>query len=342
MRQGDGTMLVVMNQQATQEEIDAVVAAIEAKGCTARPIPGGERVAIGILHNKGAMDSSYFRAMPGVKDAIAVTRPYKLVSREFQPRATRIQVGDATVGDGRLTLIAGPCAVESEEQALTIAWRVKKAGAHIFRGGAFKPRTSPYSFQGLGEKGLQILARVREETGLPVVTEALDHEVFDLVEAYSDVIQIGTRNMQNYSLLRRAGRSEKPVILKRGMAATIEEWLMAGEYILEAGNSQVILCERGVRTFAHHSRNTLDLSAVSVVRKESHLPVVVDPSHAAGRRDQVIPLSRAAVAVGAHGLVVEVHHDPDKALSDGPQSLYPEEFEALCRQIQAIFEVSVS
>jgi 3-deoxy-7-phosphoheptulonate synthase len=332
-------MLIVMNQQATQEEIDAVIAAIEAKGCKARPIPGGERTAIGILHNKGAMDASYFLAMAGVKDAIPVTRPYKLVSREFQPEGSIIQVGDVLIGNGHLTLIAGPCAVESEKQALTIARLVQKAGAQLFRGGAFKPRTSPYSFQGLGEKGLQILAKVREETGLPVVTEALDHDVFDLVEAYADVVQIGTRNMQNYSLLRRAGRSRKPVVLKRGMAATIEEWLMAAEYILEGGNTQVILCERGVRTFAHHSRNTLDLSAVSVVRKESHLPVIVDPSHAAGRRDQVIPLSRAAVAVGAHGLMVEVHHAPEAALSDGPQSLYPEQFELLCTQIRSISEV---
>ncbi|MDY6837460.1 MAG: 3-deoxy-7-phosphoheptulonate synthase [Thermodesulfobacteriota bacterium] len=332
-------MLVVMNQHATQEEIDAVIAAIEAKGCVARPIPGGERTAIGILRNKGAMDPSYFLAMPGVKDAIPVTRPYKLVSREFQPEGTVIKVGDVAIGNGYLTLVAGPCAVESEEQALTIARLVKKAGGQIFRGGAFKPRTSPYSFQGLGEKGLQILAKVREETGLPVVTEALDHEVFDLVEAYADIVQIGTRNMQNYSLLRRAGRSPKPVVLKRGMAATIEEWLMAAEYILEAGNTQVILCERGVRTFAHHSRNTLDLSAVSVILKESHLPVIVDPSHAAGRRDQVIPLSRASVAVGAHGLMVEVHHAPEEALSDGPQSLYPEQFELLCRQIRSISDV---
>ena len=332
-------MLVVMNQHATQEEIDAVIAAIEAKGCVARPIPGGERTAIGILRNKGAMDPSYFLAMPGVKDAIPVTRPYKLVSREFQPEGTVIKVGDVAIGNGYLTLVAGPCAVESEEKALTIARLVKKAGGQIFRGGAFKPRTSPYSFQGLGEKGLQILAKVREETGLPVVTEALDHEVFDLVEAYADIVQIGTRNMQNYSLLRRAGRSPKPVVLKRGMAATIEEWLMAAEYILEAGNTQVILCERGVRTFAHHSRNTLDLSAVSVILKESHLPVIVDPSHAAGRRDQVIPLSRASVAVGAHGLMVEVHHAPEEALSDGPQSLYPEQFELLCRQIRSVSDI---
>jgi 3-deoxy-7-phosphoheptulonate synthase len=335
----DKTMLVVMNQQATPEQIDGVIAAIEKKGYTARPIPGGQRVAIGVLNNKGAMDAAYFLGLPGVKDAIPVTKPYKLVSREFQPEDTVVRIGDVAVGNGHLVLIAGPCAVESEEQALTIARMVKKAGAHMFRGGAYKPRTSPYSFQGLGEEGLKILARVREETGLPVVTEALDHEVFDLVEHYADVVQIGARNMQNYSLLRRAGRSRKPVLLKRGLSATIEEWLMAAEYILDGGNGQVILCERGVRTFADHSRNTLDVSAMPVVSKESHLPIIVDPSHAAGRRDQVIPLSRAALAVGAHGLMVEVHHAPEQALSDGAQSLYPWQFEALCRQIQSMREI---
>ncbi len=329
-------MLVVMKQQATPEQIDAVVADIEKKGCTARPIPGGERVAIGVLHNKGALEASHFLAMPGVKDAIAVTKPYKLVSREFQPKDTIIKIGDVVIGGGHFNLIAGPCAVESEQQAITIARAVRSSGAHMFRGGAFKPRTSPYSFQGLGKEGLKILSRVREETGLPVVTEALDHEVFDIVEEYADVVQIGARNMQNYTLLRRAGRSKKPVLLKRGLSATIEEWLMAAEYILEGGNSEVILCERGVRTFAHHSRNTLDLSAILVVCKESHLPVIVDPSHATGRRDQVIPMSRAAVAAGVHGLMVEVHHAPDEALSDGPQSLYPEQFDSLCTQIESI------
>ena len=236
------------------------------------------------------------------------------------------------------TIIAGPCAVESEYQALTIAEHVQRSGAQLFRGGAFKPRTSPYSFQGLGEEGLKILAKVREKTGMPVVTEVMDMEQMDLVTEYADVIQIGTRNMQNFSLLRKAGRASKPVLLKRGMAATIDEWLMAAEYIMEGGNSQVILCERGVRTFVHHSRNTLDLSAVSVVAKESHLPIVVDPSHAAGLRDQVIPLSRAAVAVGAHGLVVEVHHAPEEALSDGAQSLYPDQFDKMCRQVRSIYK----
>lgn len=325
-----------MDQKATTEQVEAVSAAIEARGFKARPIPGGERVAIGVLHNDGPVDSNLFLGMPGVRDVIPVTKPYKLVSREFQPEDTTLKVGDVAIGNGHMTLIAGPCAIESKTQALTIARLIRKAGAHLFRGGAFKPRTSPYSFQGLGEEGLKILAEVRETTGMPVVTEVMDNEHFDLVEEYADVIQIGTRNMQNYSLLRRAGQAGKPVLLKRGMSATVDEWLMAAEYIIEGGNSQVILCERGVRTFVRHSRNTLDLSAIPVVRRESHLPVIVDPSHAAGRREQVIPLSRAAVAVGAHGLMVEVHHAPDEALSDGAQSLYPRQFEKLCRQVRSI------
>jgi len=332
-------MLIVMDKKATPEQVDNAVAAIEKKGYTARPIPGGERVAICVLHNHGPVEAGHFLALPGVKEAIPVTHPYKLVSRELKPEDTVIDVSGVAVGNGHLMMIAGPCAIESEEQALTTARLVRKAGARMFRGGAFKPRTSPYDFQGLGEEGLKILARVREETGMPVVTEAIDHEVFELVEAYADVIQIGARNMQNFSLLRRAGKASKPILLKRGIAATIEEWLMAAEYIMEGGNPRVILCERGVRTFAHHSRNTLDLSAIPVVRKESHLPVIVDPSHAAGRRDQVIPLSRAAVAVGCHGLMVEVHRAPEQALSDGAQSLYPEQYEDLFRQIEPIFNV---
>lgn len=330
-------MLIVMEQNATSEQIDAVVSSIENRGYTARPIPGGERVSIGILHNKGAVDASMFRGLPGVKEVIPVTRPYKLVSREFKREDSLVPVGEVVIGKGNFAMIAGPCAIESEAQAMATAQVVQEAGAQIFRGGAFKPRTSPYSFQGLGETGLKILAKIRRETGMPVVTEVMDFENFDLVEAYADMIQIGTRNMQNFSLLRRAGKSKKPVMLKRGMAATIDEWLMAAEYILEGGNTQVVLCERGVRTFVHHSRNTLDLSAVPFVRSESHLPVIVDPSHAAGRRDQVIPLSRAAVAVGADGLMVEVHHSPDDALSDGAQSLYPEQFKQLCENTQAIF-----
>jgi 3-deoxy-7-phosphoheptulonate synthase len=285
------------------------------------------------LNNKGPVDAALFISLPGVKEAVPITKPYKLVSRETKPEDTAIQIGESIIGKGHLTIIAGPCAVESREQAMTIAEHVKTAGAHLFRGGAFKPRTSPYSFQGLGEEGLKILAEVRERTGLPVVTEVMDFQTFDLVEHYADIVQIGTRNMQNFSLLKRAGESYRPILLKRGMAATIEEWLMAAEYIMAEGNHQVILCERGVRTFVHHSRNTLDLSAIPVVKKESHLPIVVDPSHAAGRRDQVLPLSRAAAAASAHGLMVEVHHQPELALSDGAQSLYPEQFAKLCKQV---------
>ena len=332
-------MLIVMNNTATQAQIDEVVAVVERNNCKARPIPGGDRVSIGVLHNKGPLDTGLFLGLPGVKDAIPVTRPYKLVSREFKPEDTIVSVGGVDIGNGHMTLIAGPCAVESEEQAMTIARHVKKAGASIFRGGAFKPRTSPYSFQGLGEEGLKILARVREETGMPIVTEVMDVQTFGLVEQYADIVQIGTRNMQNYSLLKRAGKSPRPVFLKRGMAATIDEWFMSAEYIMAGGNHNVILCERGVRTFVHHSRNTLDISAIPYVRHESHLPIIMDPSHAAGRRDQVIPLGRASVAGDAHGLMVEVHHKPEEALSDGAQSLYPEQFAKLCTQVKAIFHM---
>jgi 3-deoxy-7-phosphoheptulonate synthase len=332
-------MLVVMDTTATQEQIDKVVRVIEAKGMTARPIPGGDRVSIGILNNKGPVDKALIMGLPGVKEAIRVTRPYKLVSREIKPEDTLIEVGNVTIGNGHLTLIAGPCAVESETQAMTIAEKVKQTGGHIFRGGAFKPRTSPYSFQGLGETGLKILAKIREQFEMPIVTEVMDTETFDMVEAYSDILQIGTRNMQNYSLLKRAGQSHRPVMLKRGMSAILDEWFMAAEYIMSEGTHQVILCERGVRTFVRHSRNTLDLSAIPVIMRESHLPVIVDPSHAAGYRDQVIPLSRASVAVGAHGLMVEVHHAPEEALSDGAQSLYPDQFEELSRYAHSVHKL---
>ncbi|MCX5895852.1 MAG: 3-deoxy-7-phosphoheptulonate synthase [Proteobacteria bacterium] len=329
-------MLIVMQKDATQEQIDRVNEEIKNLGLTPVPIPGSQRIAIGIIGNTGAIDPALFFELDGVKEAIPVSKPYKLVSREVKPENTVIPFGDITVGGNELTVIAGPCAVESLEQCLTIARAVKKAGAQFFRGGAFKPRTSPYSFQGLGEKGLEILIRVREETGLLIVTEAIDHDVLSLVEEAADIVQIGARNMQNFSLLKRAGKSPKPILLKRGMSATIEELLMAAEYIMAEGNHQIILCERGVRTFADHSRNTLDLSAIPAVKGLSHLPIIVDPSHAAGKRDQVIPLSRGAIAVGAHGLIVEVHHDPLHALSDGPQSLYPEQFEELMRSIRTL------
>jgi 3-deoxy-7-phosphoheptulonate synthase len=329
-------MLVVLEKGTTEEGVQAIVRIIEKRGYTARPIPGGDRVSIGILHNKGSVDAAHFLGLDGVKEVIPVTKPYKLVSREFQRENTQVKIGNAVFGDGTMPVIAGPCAVESLEQVLSIARSVKKAGALLFRGGAFKPRTSPYSFQGLGEQGLEFLAKVREETGLPVVTEVMDVENFDLVEAYVDVIQIGTRNMQNFSLLRRAGRSKRPVILKRGMSAMLQEWLMAAEYIMEEGNSQVILCERGIRTFVRHSRNTLDLSVVPAAKKESHLPVIVDPSHAAGVRDQVIPLAYASAALGADGQMIEVHNKPEEALSDGAQSLYPDQFTTVMKKMNAI------
>jgi len=334
-------MLIVMEQTATQEQIDNIIAAIKELGYTPAPIPGSQRTAIGILGNAGPLDPAQFLSLDGVKEALRVSKPYKLVSREVKPENTVVQVGGETVGGGELAVFAGPCAVESLGQCLASARSVKEAGARFFRGGAFKPRTSPYAFQGLGDKGLEILAEVRRQTGLCIVTEAIDSEVLGRVETVADIIQIGARNMQNFSLLKRAGRSPKPVLLKRGMSATIEELLMAAEYIMSEGNHQIILCERGVRTFADHSRNTLDLSAVTAVKILSHLPIVVDPSHAAGKREQVIPLSRAAVAVGADGLLVEVHNDPKHALSDGPQSLYPEQFHDLMGQVRSLTELAL-
>jgi len=332
-------MLVVMEKGISEEKIQAVVNTIEKRGYTARPIPGGDRVSIGILHNQGSVDAAHFLGLEGVKEVIPVTKPYKLVSREFKQENTHVKVGDAVFGNGSLPVIAGPCAVESEEQILSIAKSVKNAGAKLFRGGAFKPRTSPYSFQGLGLEGLKLLAKVKEETGLPVVTEVMDVENFDIVEEYADVVQIGTRNMQNFSLLRRAGKSDRPVILKRGMSAMLQEWLMAAEYIMEEGNNNVILCERGVRTFVRHSRNTLDLSVVPAAKKESHLPIIVDPSHAAGVRDQVIPLAYATAALGADGVMIEVHNKPDEAMSDGAQSLYPDQFDEVMEKMAAIHAI---
>ncbi|MCX7821970.1 MAG: 3-deoxy-7-phosphoheptulonate synthase [Syntrophobacterales bacterium] len=330
-------MLIVMKKNASLEEIEKVIERAKTAGFEARPIPGKERTAIGIIGNDHPIDPALFASCPGVKETIPVTKPYKLVSREFMPHDTIIQLGSCAIGgDQNFVVIAGPCAVESETQALSIAHHVKQRGATLFRGGAYKPRTSPYSFQGLGKRGLKILAKVREETGMLIISEALDHELFDIVEEYCDIVQIGARNMQNFSLLRRAGKSKRPVLLKRGMSATVEEWLMAAEYILHEGNDRVILCERGIRTFGDHSRNTLDLSAALFVMRETHLPIIIDPSHASGRRDQVIPLSRAACSLGVHGIMVEVHNNPERALSDGPQSLTFEEFDELMRHLNII------
>ncbi len=332
-------MLIVMEKSSRNQQIQSVVDAVNKRGDEARPIPGGDRVSIGVLHNTGSVDAGHFLGLEGVKEVIPVTKPYKLVSREFQTENTQVKVGDAVFGNGSLPVIAGPCAVENEAQILSIARSVKDAGASLLRGGAFKPRTSPYSFQGLGEDGLKLLAKAREKTGLPVVTEVLDVENFDIVEAYADVVQIGTRNMQNFSLLRRAGKSKRAIILKRGMSALLQEWLMAAEYIMEEGNPNVILCERGVRTFVRHSRNTLDLSVVPAAKKESHLPIIVDPSHAAGVRDQVVPLAYASAALGADGVMIEVHNNPAEAMSDGAQSLFPDQFARVMKKMNAIHAV---
>ena len=332
-------MLVVMRQGATPAEVSGVVAAIETRGLRAHTIPGAQRTAIGITGNKGAVEAPVFESLPGVLEVIRVSHAYKLVSREVKPEDSIVDVGGVKVGGPELVITAGPCAVESREQLLEVARRVKAAGAHLLRGGAYKPRTSPYAFQGLGEEGLKLLAEAREETGLPIVTEAVDLESLDLVERYADAIQIGARNMQNFSLLKRAGQAKKPVVLKRGMSATLEEFLLSAEYVLAEGNYAVILCERGVRTFSDFSRNTLDLSVVPAVKQLSHLPIFVDPSHGTGRRDKVAPLSRAAAAVGADGVMIEVHHDPDRALSDGPQSITPEQFVALMHDLRQIAPV---
>ncbi len=334
-------MLVVMRAHATADEVRAVCEKIESLGYRAHSIPGAERTAIGITGNQGEIETGTLDEMAGVQEVIRVTKPYKLVSRDFRQENTVITFlgTDATIGGRSLAIFAGPCAIESREQAFAIAERVRRAGAQFFRGGAYKPRTSPYSFQGMGEEGLRIMTEVRDRFGLKIVTEAVDNESLDLVEEYADIIQIGARNMQNYSLLKRAGRASKPVLLKRGMSATLEELLMAAEYVMSEGNYNVILCERGVRTFADHTRNTLDLSLIPAVQRLSHLPIVVDPSHGTGKRNKVTPLSRAAVAVGADGLIVEVHHDPDKALSDGIQSLYPDQFDELMKQVRQIAPV---
>ena len=336
-------MLVVMQSHASEEQVRAVCERIKSLGLKAHPIPGSIRTAIGITGNKGEVDLGVLASLPGVVECIPVSKPYKLVSRDVKEEDTVLRIptpgGEVVVGGAKIALVAGPCAVESEEQAFAVAERIAKTGVRLFRGGAYKPRTSPYSFQGLGEPGLKILAKVRKKFGLGIVTEAIDNESLDLVEEYADVIQIGARNMQNFSLLKRAGRAKKPVLLKRGMSATLDEFLMAAEYVMSEGNYKVMLCERGVRTFSDFSRNTLDLAVVPAVKKRSHLPILVDPSHGTGKRHKVLPLSRAAIAVGADGLLVEVHHEPEKALSDGVQSILPEEFAELMEEVRQIAAV---
>ena len=332
-------MLIVMDSTASPEDVRRVVETVESLGLQAHAIPGAQRTAIGITGNRGAIQPGSFENLPGVAEVIPVSAPYKLVSREAKRENTVVSVGGVPVGGERVVVIGGPCAVESEEQAIEVGRAVREAGATLYRGGAFKPRTSPYSFQGLGKEGLKILTKVREETGLPIVTEVLDTETVELVAEHADCLQVGARNMQNFSLLKKLGKTRKPVLLKRGMSATIEEFLLSAEYLLSEGNYQVILCERGVRTFADHTRNTLDLSVVPYVQRISHLPILVDPSHGTGKRQKVIPLSRAAIAVGADGLIVEVHPHPELALSDGPQALPPDMFAELMNQVRRLAPV---
>jgi 3-deoxy-7-phosphoheptulonate synthase len=327
-----------MKTGASDSDIARVIGAVEDLGYTAQRVDGATRCAVAVTGNQGTLDNSRFEHLPGVAETIKVTKPYKLVTRQAKPENTIVSIGNSKVGGGELAIIAGVCAVESREQTFAAAEAVKKSGVTLFRGGAFKPRTSPYNFQGLGEEGLQILAEVRERFGMDIVTEAMDEQGVDLVEKYGDCIQIGARNMQNFSLLKRVGRSHLPVLLKRGMSATLDEFLLAAEYILDAGNDQVILCERGIRTFGTHARNTLDLSIVPAVQKISHLPILVDPSHGTGKQYMVTPLARAAVACGADGLLIELHPEPSKSLSDGSQAITPEQYLELVAQVKIIRE----
>ena len=332
-------MLIVMHADASRDQIQRVCDTIQEMGYSARPMPGKQPTTVGLVGNDGRVDGSRLEALPGVQEVIHVSKPYKQVSREWKPESTIVRLpGGIAIGGEEVVVMAGPCSVESERQILTAAAQVRDAGATVLRAGAFKPRSSPYSFQGLGAEGLKLLARAREETGLLIVTEAMDPGGADEVAAVADIIQIGARNMQNYSLLKKVGRIDKPVLLKRGLSATIQDLLLSAEYILAEGNPNVILCERGVRGFDSATRNLFDLSAIPVVKAASHLPIVADPSHGTGHRDMVIPMARAAVAAGADGLLIEVHPNPDRALSDGAQSLYPEQFTRLMRETRIIAE----
>jgi 3-deoxy-7-phosphoheptulonate synthase len=332
-------MLIVMKPGATPADINRVVEVIEALGLRGHTLPGENRTAIGITGNKGSVDPAHFENLSGVADAIRVTKPYKLISKELRPEKSVIKVGNSEIGGAELAIIAGPCAVENADQVFKVAEEVAKSGAKFFRGGAFKPRTSPYAFQGMGEDGLKILAEVREQFSLNIVTEAMDEHGIDLVEKYGDCIQIGARNMQNFSLLKYAGQTRKPILLKRGLSATLDEFLLAAEYIMAEGNYDVILCERGIRTFATHARNTLDLSIVPAIQRLTHLPVIVDPSHGTGHNYMVNPLARAGVAVGADGLIIEVHPCPEEALCDGAQALTPKQYLDLVEQVQRIYDL---
>ena len=327
-------MLIVMKSGATESEIEKVLATIDALGYRGHALPGENRTAIGVTGNKGSVDPAHFENLPGVANAIRVTQPYKLISKDLRPEKSVIKVGTGTIGGSELAMIAGPCAIESREQLFAAAETVAKSGAKFFRGGAYKPRTSPYAFQGMGEDGLKFLAEVRDQYGLNIVTEAMDERGIDAVEKYGDCIQIGARNMQNFSLLKYAGKTRKPILLKRGLSATLDEFLLAAEYIMAEGNYDVILCERGIRTFANHARNTIDLSIVPAVHRLTHLPIIVDPSHGTGHNYMVTPLARAAVAVGSDGLIIEVHPKPEEALCDGAQALTLEQYSELVKTVR--------
>lgn len=331
-------MLIVMRPDTVDADIERVLKVIESLGLRGHELPGQNRTAIGITGNKGSVDPANFENLPGVAEAIRVTKPYKLVSSDLRPEKSVIKVGNAFIGDGSLAMIAGPCAVENEKQVFDVAEAVAASGAKFFRGGAFKPRTSPYAFQGKGEDGLKILAEVRDQFGLNIVTEAMDEHGVDMVEKYGDCIQIGARNMQNFSLLKYVGKTRKPVLLKRGLSATLEELLLAAEYVMAEGNYDVILCERGIRTFANHARNTLDLSIIPAIRRLSHLPVIADPSHGTGHNYMVGPLALAGIAAGADGLIIEVHPQPEKALCDGAQALTTSQYTELFEQTKRIHE----
>ena len=330
-------MLILMDGGHSKDDLSGVVARVEALGFKAHVIPGANSTAVGVTGNPGPLDPRVFESLPGVKQAIPVTKSYKLAGRDFQHGDTAVEIAPGLkVGGSRFIVMAGPCAVESREQTLRIARKVKAGGAHILRGGAFKPRTSPYAFQGLGKKGLQLLAAAKKETGLPIVTEVLDQRSLEDVAEYADVLQVGARNMQNFALLKELGQLKKPVMLKRGLSATLDEWLMSAEYLLSEGNKNIFLCERGIRAFSDHARNTPDLNVVPAVKELSHLPIIVDPSHATGVRARVAPMARAAVAAGAHGVMIEVHDRPDQALCDGPQALHPDDFATLMADLAAI------
>ncbi|MCF7840110.1 MAG: 3-deoxy-7-phosphoheptulonate synthase [Candidatus Marinimicrobia bacterium] len=325
-----------MNPESSPEQIEDVKSAVIKQGYTPRPVPGTQGQWIGIIGEKPIRGRRHFESLSGVKQVVEISSPFKLASREWRQQDTIISVGDARIGGDRVVFIAGPCSVENLEQTLSVAKIVQAAGASLLRGGAYKPRTSPYSFQGLGLEGLKILRQAGDATGLPIVTEVMDTETVGLVEEYADMLQVGSRNMQNFSLLKKVGKSKKPILLKRGLAATVQETLLAAEYILNAGNEKVVLCERGVRTVSDHTRFTLDVSAIPAIQRLSHLPVIVDPSHAAGKRQSVLPLALAGVAAGAQGVMVEVHPDPAKALSDGPQQLLPDDFQNLVEQVRKV------